>query len=172
MFSRDQHRAMRLRSGDVFGVEAFVEIDRGVDAAHDLGRSTGKAAAPHRIGRFLCANHPPGEDEAMKWVVAAALVSFLVVPGLGAAAEGDADMPDRFDTSQVAFAIAEEFKDQLLRSKDVEDDWMLFYEEMSISVWPEDFRELGEKSYIRRQWQDGIDQALQANQTDCFQFLS
>ncbi len=31
----------------------------------------------------------------MKWVVAAALVFFLVAPGLGVAAEGDADMPDR-----------------------------------------------------------------------------
>src|SRR6516165_1667365 len=86
---------MRLGAGDVLGVEALVEIDRGVDAAHDLGRASGKAAAPYRIGRFLCASHPPGEDEAMKWVVAAALVFFLVAPGLGVAAEGDAVMPDR-----------------------------------------------------------------------------
>ena len=31
----------------------------------------------------------------MKWVVAAALVFLLVAPGFGAAAEGEADMPDR-----------------------------------------------------------------------------
>jgi thiol-disulfide isomerase/thioredoxin len=31
----------------------------------------------------------------MKWAVAAALVFLLVAPGLGAAAEGEADMPDR-----------------------------------------------------------------------------
>ena len=31
----------------------------------------------------------------MKWVAAAALVFLLVAPGLGAAAEDDADMPDR-----------------------------------------------------------------------------
>ncbi len=31
----------------------------------------------------------------MKWIIAAALVFLLVVPGLSAAAEGEADMPDR-----------------------------------------------------------------------------
>ena len=64
---------------DVLGVEALVEIDRGVDAAHDLRRTTGKAAAPQRIRRSLAA--APGffapvmrcdpsrsrEDETMRW---------------------------------------------------------------------------------------------------------
>src|ERR1700731_597943 len=87
---------MCLRAGDVFGVEALVEIDRGVDAAHDLGRRAGKTAAPQRIGRSARAGYRPlRQDETMKWTVAAALVFFLAAPALGAADEGEADMPDR-----------------------------------------------------------------------------
>src|SRR3977135_1209199 len=90
---------MRLRAGDVFGVEALVEIDRGVDAAHDLGGTTGKAAAPQRVRRFACAGHRPtprarGEEETTKWV-AAALMVLLATLGLGATAEDRPDTPDR-----------------------------------------------------------------------------
>src|SRR5436190_22754788 len=35
---------MRQRAGDILGVEALVEIDRGIDAAHDRGRAAGEAA--------------------------------------------------------------------------------------------------------------------------------
>ena len=37
---------MRERAGDVLGIEPLVEIDRGVDALHDLGRRAGETAAP------------------------------------------------------------------------------------------------------------------------------
>src|ERR1700738_968171 len=91
---------MCLRAGDVFGVEALVEIDRGVDAAHDLGRRAGKTAAPQRIGRSARAGHralfrAQREDETMKWTIPAALVFLLAAPALGAADEGEADRPDR-----------------------------------------------------------------------------
>src|SRR5689334_15782570 len=48
---------MRLRAGDVFGIEALVEIDRGIDAAHDFRGTAGKATAPQRIRRLLRAGH-------------------------------------------------------------------------------------------------------------------
>src|SRR5438045_1536980 len=91
---------MRLGPGDVFGVEAFVGIDRGVDAAHDLGRTGGKAAAPQRARRFARVGHRPlfqaeCEDEAMKWNAAAVLLILLAAPGTGMAAERESDMPDR-----------------------------------------------------------------------------
>jgi len=44
---------MRQRAGDILGVEAPVEIDRGIDAAHDRGRTAVEAAAPIRIGLGL-----------------------------------------------------------------------------------------------------------------------
>src|ERR1700745_1887882 len=91
---------MRLRAGDIFGGEAAVKIYRGSDAAHDLTRRSGKTAAPYRTGRFARAGHRPHfrahrEDELMKWTVAAASIFLLVAPTLGAADEGEVDMPDR-----------------------------------------------------------------------------
>jgi len=42
---------MRERSGDILGIEQLVDLERGVDALHDLGRSRCKTAAPGGIGR-------------------------------------------------------------------------------------------------------------------------
>src|SRR5689334_18918012 len=44
---------MRLGTGDVLGVEALVEVERGVDALHDLGRAGGEPAAPGGVGRWI-----------------------------------------------------------------------------------------------------------------------
>src|SRR6202011_5835809 len=93
---------MRLGPGDIFGVEALIEIDRGIDAAHDLRRAAGKATAPQRIrscaGRGIDRLLPDGHwppyralrrDQIMKSACAAALILLLVAPGVGSAAEGD-----------------------------------------------------------------------------------
>ena len=56
---------MRLRPGDVFGVKALIEIDRGVYAAHDVRGTTGEATIPERIrwkvstvvGCLICVGH-------------------------------------------------------------------------------------------------------------------
>ena len=37
---------MRLGAGDIFGIKALVDTDRGIDAAHDRGRALGETAAP------------------------------------------------------------------------------------------------------------------------------
>src|SRR6516225_3116223 len=50
---RDEHCAMRLRRGNVLGKETFIDTDRGIDAAHDLGRIGGEAAAPRRGRRGI-----------------------------------------------------------------------------------------------------------------------
>src|SRR6185312_1822836 len=42
---------MGERAGDVLRVKPLVEVDRDVDALHDLRRAAGKATAPRRIGR-------------------------------------------------------------------------------------------------------------------------
>ena len=72
----DKHRAMRLRAGDVLGVEAPVEIDRGIDAAHDCGRAAGEPAAPHRIGfaggavgTIEATRFATGRKNAFRWEV-------------------------------------------------------------------------------------------------------
>src|SRR4051794_34295392 len=95
---------MRLRAGDVFGVEALIEIDRGIDAAHDLRRAAGKAAAPQRIrrgvGPLLGAGHRlllrgPRRGEIVKRAWAAAFMFLLAVSSVGSSAERDTDAPDR-----------------------------------------------------------------------------
>src|SRR5207247_9903159 len=105
----DQHRAMRLRAGDVLGIKALVEIDRGSDAAHDFRRTAGKATAPQRIRRCACRGigrpfrtghrvplQAQGKDETMRWAWAgAALMILLVASGASSAAESRADTPDR-----------------------------------------------------------------------------
>src|SRR5258708_29623361 len=105
---------MRLRAGDVFGVEALIEIDRGIDAAHDLRRAAGKATAPQRIrscaGRGIDRLLPDGHwppfralrrDQIMKSACAAALILLLVAPGVGSAAEGDAAGPHATQPAEV-----------------------------------------------------------------------
>src|SRR5258708_3076151 len=51
---------MRLGAADVLGKEAFVKMDRDVDALHDLRRPTGKASAPGRI-RGWCGRRAGGD---------------------------------------------------------------------------------------------------------------
>src|SRR5690348_5109749 len=42
---------MRQRTGDILGIKTLVDIDRDVDALHDLGRTTGKPPTPSGIRR-------------------------------------------------------------------------------------------------------------------------
>ncbi len=44
-----EHGEMGLGASDVLGGELAVEIDRGVDLLHRLGRTPGEPAAPHRV---------------------------------------------------------------------------------------------------------------------------
>ena len=44
-----EHGEMGLGAGDVLGGELAVEVDRGVDLLHRLGRAPGEPAAPHRV---------------------------------------------------------------------------------------------------------------------------
>ena len=44
-----EHGDMGLGADDVLGGELAVEVDRGVDLLHRLGRAPGEPAAPHRV---------------------------------------------------------------------------------------------------------------------------
>ena len=50
-----KHGEMRLGPRDVLGGELAVEVDRGVDRLHDLGRAGGEPAAPHRVAHRVVA---------------------------------------------------------------------------------------------------------------------
>jgi hypothetical protein len=49
-----QHPRMGLGPGDVLGVEAAVEPDRGVDLLHHRGVARGETPAPQRVGGGRC----------------------------------------------------------------------------------------------------------------------
>ncbi len=76
------------------------------------------------------------------------------------------------DPNEVAFAIVEEFTDQVLRAERAERDWRLFYNEMRAEIWSSEFGKFVEQSHTRKQWQAAVDRALQANDVELFQFLS
>ena len=57
MMRRDQHRAMRLRAGDVFGIKALVEIDRGIDRRM-MSLGLRRNVRPRHRGEFrIAASH-------------------------------------------------------------------------------------------------------------------
>ena len=49
-----EHGEMGLGAGDILGGELAVEIDRGVDLLHRLGRAPGEPAAPHCVAHAFC----------------------------------------------------------------------------------------------------------------------
>ena len=99
---------MRLRPGDVLGVKALIEIDRGVDAAHDFRRTTGKTTAPQRIrrevstaiGSLICAGHAERskqkrKSKTLRWSRAFASLLLLILAGGGLGAEDNPGVPQR-----------------------------------------------------------------------------
>lgn len=75
------------------------------------------------------------------------------------------------DPNKVAFAIVEEFVDQILRAKEVEEDWRTLYYEIRAEVWQSDFEAFGERSRMRKEWTKVVEKALETNQVKKFQFL-
>ncbi|MCT7952858.1 dynamin family protein [Ancylothrix sp. C2] len=76
------------------------------------------------------------------------------------------------EPSQAAFAIVEEFLDRIFRAEGVEDEWRVFLYEWRSEVWPEEFKQLGERSHLRKVWLDAVEKAAGVNQSDTIQFLN
>ena len=74
------------------------------------------------------------------------------------------------EPNQAAFAIVEEFVDQVLRAEDIEDEWEFFLGDIRDQVWPNEFSELGENTKIRRDWIALIKRVRVANQVDLSDF--
>jgi energy-coupling factor transporter ATP-binding protein EcfA2 len=75
------------------------------------------------------------------------------------------------EPSQAAFAIVEEFLDRVLRAKDVKNEWRIFFQEVRAEVWPEEFKQLGEKTRSRQNWLDSVERATLANDLKNLKFL-
>ncbi|MBD2294328.1 hypothetical protein H6G06_12735 [Anabaena sphaerica FACHB-251] len=76
------------------------------------------------------------------------------------------------EPSQAAFAIVEEFIDRVLRAEGAKIEWRIFLEEMRAEIWQEEFEQLGERTKLRREWLNSIEQAATANKSDSIKFLN
>jgi energy-coupling factor transporter ATP-binding protein EcfA2 len=70
------------------------------------------------------------------------------------------------EPNQAAFAMVEEFVDQVLRAEGVQDEWRIFLEEMRSDIWPDEFDRLGERTHLRQEWLHLVERAANANQLD------
>lgn len=76
------------------------------------------------------------------------------------------------EPSQAAFAIVEEFLDRVLRAEEVENEWQIFLYQERSSIWPSEFELLGERSRLRQEWLEVVEQSSKVNQQDSMQFLN
>lgn len=66
------------------------------------------------------------------------------------------------EPSQAAFAIVQEFIDQLLRSKEAERTWRSFYSAHREKIWASEFEQSAKREALQREWQDLVGRAHNA----------
>lgn len=76
------------------------------------------------------------------------------------------------EPSQAAFAIVEEFVDRVLRAEGAKTEWRIFLEEVRSEVWQTEFEQLGERTKMRLEWLNSVEQVAAANQLNSLQFLN
>ncbi|WP_413160044.1 Swt1 family HEPN domain-containing protein [Capilliphycus salinus ALCB114379] len=68
------------------------------------------------------------------------------------------------EPSLAAFAVIDEFVDEVVRSQDIDKQWEDFMRERSTEIWPNNF---GEKVGLeKREWEQLIEQAMATNQVE------
>ncbi len=72
--------------------------------------------------------------------------------------------------NEAAFAVIEEFIDQILRTPHIARTWEGFYDEVKLEVWPEIFGDLTDSQRIQEEWHTVVKRVQQANQPERFQF--
>jgi hypothetical protein len=76
------------------------------------------------------------------------------------------------EPSQAAFAMVEEFVDQVLRAEKVKKEWKNFLREVRAEVWSEKFEPLAENTRLRQEWLNLIDRAAALNELPAMQFIN
>src|SRR5262249_38406688 len=62
------------------------------------------------------------------------------------------------EPNRAIFAIVEEFRDRVLRSRGIEDEWEIFYEDIRAEIWSGQFAALAEKAVHLRTWNEAVQQ--------------
>jgi hypothetical protein len=73
------------------------------------------------------------------------------------------------EPNRAIFAIVEEFRDRVLRSRDIKDEWRAIYEDIRAEIWTGQFAALAENAVHLRTWNEAVKHlagALGADATD------
>ena len=68
------------------------------------------------------------------------------------------------EPSQAAFAMVEEFIDQVLRAEKTKKEWRTLLREIKASVWVE-FKDFAERTRIKQEWVDLVEQVVAINES-------
>jgi hypothetical protein len=74
------------------------------------------------------------------------------------------------EPSQGAFAIADEFIDQITCAKSAKKEMKEFYRKIKAKVWPEHFEKIRYWSAQQQEWHNLVSEAIQLNEAFTLQF--
>jgi hypothetical protein len=62
------------------------------------------------------------------------------------------------EPNRAVFAVVEEFRDRVLRSRGIQDEWRVIYEDIRAEIWADRFAALAEKAVHLRTWNQAVQQ--------------
>ena len=77
-----------------------------------------------------------------------------------------------WEPNQAAYAMVEEFVDNIIRQEDVQEEWKNFLMEVRSQVWPEQLGQLENNHELRAHWLQLVKNVETTNQPELFQFLN
>jgi GTPase Era involved in 16S rRNA processing len=77
-----------------------------------------------------------------------------------------------WEPNQAAYAMVEEFVDNIIRQEDVQEEWKNFLMEVRSQVWPEELGQLENNHELRDHWLQLVKNVETTNQPELFQFLN
>ncbi len=75
------------------------------------------------------------------------------------------------EPSQAAYAMVEEFVDNVIRQKGIQDEWQDFLIPLRGKLWPDEFGKPEQERQQRQQWLEVVHHVEAANSVESFQFL-
>ena len=75
------------------------------------------------------------------------------------------------EPSQAAYAMIEEFVDNVIRQEEIEDEWQDFLIPLRGKLWPDEFGKPEQERQQRQQWLEVVHHVEAANSVESFQFL-
>jgi hypothetical protein len=77
-----------------------------------------------------------------------------------------------WEPNQAAYAMVEEFVDNIIRQEDVQEEWKNFLMEVRSQVWPEQLGQLENNHELRAHWLQLVKNVETTNQPELLQFLN